>query len=48
MDRFRQFACAGQIIVMGILRKKKDVVKKLGGSENDMYGILRCFIQFRN
>ncbi len=48
MDRFEQFACAGQIIVTDILRKKKDVVKKLGVSEYDMDGILRILIKFRN
>jgi hypothetical protein len=48
VDRFEQFACAGQIIVTDILKKKKDVEKKLGVSEYDMDGILRCTIQFKN
>jgi hypothetical protein len=34
--------------VMDILRKKKDVEKKIGVSEYDMDGILRCTILFRN
>jgi hypothetical protein len=34
--------------VTDVLRKKKEVEKKLGGIEYDMDGILRCLIQFRN
>ncbi len=47
-DRFEQFACAGQKIVMDILTKKKDVENNLGMSEYDMNGMLRCKIQFRS
>jgi hypothetical protein len=47
-DRFEQFACAGQKIVMDILTRKKDVDNNLGMSEYDMNGILRCKIQFRS
>ncbi len=48
MDRFKQFACAGQKIVTEILRRKKSADYNLGMSEYDMNGILRCKIQFRS
>ncbi len=48
MDRFKQFACVGQKIVMGIFRRKKCVDNNVGMSEYDMNGILRCKIQFRS
>ncbi len=48
MDRFKQFACAGQKIVTDILTRKKDVENNLGMSEYDMNGILRCKIRFRS
>ncbi len=48
MDRFEQFACAGQKIVTDILTRKKDVENNLGMSEYDMNGILRCKIQCRS
>ncbi len=47
-DRFEQFICAGQKIVMDILTRKQDVENNLGMSEYDMNGILRCKIQFRS
>jgi hypothetical protein len=48
VDRFKQFACAGQKIVTDILTRKKDVENNLGMSEYDMNGIRRCKIQFRS
>jgi hypothetical protein len=47
-DRFEQFACAGQIIVTDVLRKKEKRREILGVSEYDRDGILRCLILFRN
>ncbi len=45
--QFRIVCLCGSDNCDGYIDKKKDAEKKLGGSEYDIDGILRCLIQFR-